>query len=516
MKIIFKRISICLILFCFSFLLVSCKKDKIYSITYQLDGGHFDTKPVTTFTSSTIPDNLPIPTKDGYNFLNWEYNNQIVNDFASILDNNTLLTLTAKWEKMKPYLSKDYLNLNDEAILYVSGHLDSSNLNITISSDVISIDKWLTVKALKIGKATITISEKNSPDDITMLNIEVIEENPTIVLTTNQTCVGGKIYFNIVNFDQLSDFTWSVDNDIASINDDYSITGLSLGSFNLIATSKLDSRIFSSTTIDIVDENTSCVFLTEDDRYIFKKGEVISLSIKGRTDYDSFTWICSNTDIIRVGENYEILAVDTGTATVNVYENNNSSNRTYFRFTIVDNDNDVDYIGNFLSLAFSQVGYTEKGENDQKYGEWYGNNKQPWCAMFVSWCWYFSGLSNELLLKYQGCSTGQEWCIEKGIFHYKEEYTPKPGDIIFFTSAGMGHTGICAYVDGNYMYTIEGNSSNKVGIWRWSLKDARITGYASPNYPTYNGTVKDFSFLAGKDQFGNYYWTNVSEKQNVA
>ena len=79
----------------------------------------------------------------------------------------------------------------------------------------------------------------------------------------------------------------------------------------------------------------------------------------------------------------------------------------------------------------------------------------------------------------------------------------------------MGHTGICAYVEGDYMYTIEGNSSDKVGIWRWSLKDARITGYASPEYPEYNGTVKDFSFLAGKDESGKYYWTNVSEKQDV-
>ena len=65
------------------------------------------------------------------------------------------------------------------------------------------------------------------------------------------------------------------------------------------------------------------------------------------------------------------------------------------------------------------------------------------------------------------------------------------------------------------MYTIEGNASNRVGVWRWALNNARIIGYASPEYPKFNGTVKDFSFLAGKDASGNYYWTNASGNQST-
>ena len=90
---------------------------------------------------------------------------------------------------------------------------------------------------------------------------------------------------------------------------------------------------------------------------------------------------------------------------------------------------EVDFRGKLVNLAYSQVGIYEgkdsKGNynNMQKYGAWYGNNGAPWCAMFVSWNWHHAGLSHDLLLKYQGCYTGKEWCEKKGIFKYKKNYT---------------------------------------------------------------------------------------------
>lgn len=38
-------------------------------------------------------------------------------------------------------------------------------------------------------------------------------------------------------------------------------------------------------------------------------------------------------------------------------------------------------------VARSQIGTHEgPGENEQKYGAWFGANKQSWCCMFMSWC----------------------------------------------------------------------------------------------------------------------------------
>lgn len=183
-----------------------------------------------------------------------------------------------------------------------------------------------------------------------------------------------------------------------------------------------------------------------------------------------------------------------------------------------DNTNkvpDIDYRAKLVQLAYSQVGIYEgkdaKGNynNIQKYGAWYGNNGQPWCAMFVSWNWHHAGLSHDLLLKYQGCYTGKEWCEKKGIFKYKKNYTPITGDIVFFLNSGASHTGIVAYCDGTYIYTIEGNRSNKVGVWRIKLNNKTITGYAVPNYPA-SSTLEDFSWIKEKQQNGKYLWTHVT------
>ncbi len=41
-----------------------------------------------------------------------------------------------------------------------------------------------------------------------------------------------------------------------------------------------------------------------------------------------------------------------------------------------------------------QIGTKEDpmGSNRTKYGAWYGMDGQPWCAMFVSYCFYTSDL----------------------------------------------------------------------------------------------------------------------------
>jgi hypothetical protein len=46
-----------------------------------------------------------------------------------------------------------------------------------------------------------------------------------------------------------------------------------------------------------------------------------------------------------------------------------------------------------LASAKLEINYTEGKNNDTKYGKWFGLNNQPWCAMFVSWCFKEAGLS---------------------------------------------------------------------------------------------------------------------------
>lgn len=139
---------------------------------------------------------------------------------------------------------------------------------------------------------------------------------------------------------------------------------------------------------------------------------------------------------------------------------------------------------NFVNIALGECGTTEKYDNITKYGEWFGLNGEPWCAIFVSWCANQAGLlattnnSNGIIPKYSSVSKGMEWYRNNNRFGLKGNYLPKFGDILFLKT-GTSHTAIVVGYDesNNKLYTIEGNFSNKVcKVWRYA-NDSRITGY---------------------------------------
>ncbi|OOB74989.1 hypothetical protein AXF41_13560, partial [Clostridium haemolyticum] len=125
----------------------------------------------------------------------------------------------------------------------------------------------------------------------------------------------------------------------------------------------------------------------------------------------------------------------------------------------------------FINIAETQLGITETGNNITKYGEWYGLNGNPWCAMFISWCANEAGILNRIVSKYASCATGAEWYRTKERYKTRESgYIPKTGDVIFFNrQGGIHHTGIVFNVNNEIVYTIEGNSSNGVRKRNYSL-----------------------------------------------
>ena len=150
-----------------------------------------------------------------------------------------------------------------------------------------------------------------------------------------------------------------------------------------------------------------------------------------------------------------------------------------------------------IHLASTQKGTTEwpPGSNDVKYGAWYGMNGEPWCAMFVSWCFSHVGMP---LIHYSYCPTGAgefqsgAWGSWIGGSGHAE-----PGDVVFYHWAGPGtvldHTGIVVHDDGSYITTIEGNTTppggtgnqgNGGGVYlRTRPKDGTVGGFGRPRYP---------------------------------
>ncbi len=137
-----------------------------------------------------------------------------------------------------------------------------------------------------------------------------------------------------------------------------------------------------------------------------------------------------------------------------------------------------------IDVAAAEIGYRETGNNQTKYGAWFGTNGAAWCHMFVSWCADQAGAAGSVP-KTASTTTGMNWFIQKGQFQYKGSYTPKRGDLIYFKT-GRSHVGLVERCSGGTVYTIEGNSSDQVKRRSYPLSEGTITGYGVPAYDHLN------------------------------
>ena len=71
--------------------------------------------------------------------------------------------------------------------------------------------------------------------------------------------------------------------------------------------------------------------------------------------------------------------------------------------------------------------------------------------------------------------------------------TPIPGDYVFFDWDGgtdPDHVGAVLCVEGNFLYTIEGNSGGRVAVNCYPKNDPRIVGYGVLNWKTGEETTE--------------------------
>lgn len=64
-----------------------------------------------------------------------------------------------------------------------------------------------------------------------------------------------------------------------------------------------------------------------------------------------------------------------------------------------------------IEIAKKEVGYKEGTNNDTKYGVWFGLNHQPWCMIFVVWCFNQAGLGSKIL-KTAGVEALEAWAVK--------------------------------------------------------------------------------------------------------
>lgn len=158
-----------------------------------------------------------------------------------------------------------------------------------------------------------------------------------------------------------------------------------------------------------------------------------------------------------------------------------------------------------IGIAEEEIGYLEKKSNRQldsktanagsgNYTKYWrdiapSHQAQPWCAGFVSWCFYkaFGLAVAKKLLKHWP----YVYCPDLGN-KFTRYANPKKGDIvIFYRNGTFAHTGIVTKVSGDRFWTIEGNTSgasgivaNGGGVCEKSYHNSQLPGtkFCRPNY----------------------------------
>ena len=151
-----------------------------------------------------------------------------------------------------------------------------------------------------------------------------------------------------------------------------------------------------------------------------------------------------------------------------------------------------------LAGQYDSRGEIKSGDSTYTYfSEWYignyadhpGWNKYtPWCGCFLSW-----GAEQQRDTidgdppKFADVDEGMKGFKDKSQWRERGDTNnkPIPGDYVFFDWDGGNnpdHVGAVLCVEGNFLYTIEGNSGGRVAVQRYLLSDPRIVGYGVLNW----------------------------------
>lgn len=160
-----------------------------------------------------------------------------------------------------------------------------------------------------------------------------------------------------------------------------------------------------------------------------------------------------------------------------------------------------------LADQYDSRGNILKGDTSRyKYfSEWYiggyannpgWNQYTPWCGCFLSWAADQQKASiNGDPPSFADVDEGMAKFTESGKWRSPNDANnmPIPGDYVFFDWDGKSdpdHVGAVLCVEGNFLYTIEGNSGGRVAVHRYPLSDKRIVGYGVLNWKTGEETTE--------------------------
>ncbi|TMR02414.1 CHAP domain-containing protein, partial [Nonomuraea turkmeniaca] len=113
-----------------------------------------------------------------------------------------------------------------------------------------------------------------------------------------------------------------------------------------------------------------------------------------------------------------------------------------------------------------------------------------WCADFAKYVWRNAGVEHADVPEGSGgiltgwASSFQDYGVEHGTWRTRASgYLPQPGDAVVFDwdqSGDIDHVGIVTSANSSTVYTIEGNSGDRIKANSYSRSNADIVGYSAP------------------------------------
>jgi hypothetical protein len=159
-------------------------------------------------------------------------------------------------------------------------------------------------------------------------------------------------------------------------------------------------------------------------------------------------------------------------------------------------------VDRIIATALKEQGYKEQPINKTKYGQWYGLDGEPWCAMFVSWV-FAQNKATKLIAQspkgYAGCQSFETWAAKHKLFVTKDQL--QAGDILLYDFSGSGiaehteiatskldpHTHLFAVIGGNTGGNYHGNQANGDGVYLNHRPLTTVRRVIRPAYGTING-----------------------------
>lgn len=141
-----------------------------------------------------------------------------------------------------------------------------------------------------------------------------------------------------------------------------------------------------------------------------------------------------------------------------------------------------------LAIAAREIGCVEKPVNRTKYGQWFELDGNPWCAMFLCWCFDQAGIAppGSSPKGFALVQAGVNWA--KG--HERWMSAPEVGRLACFQfdrDAAADHIGIVESFTTSTVTCIEGNT-NTAGerdggaVMRKVRHRSQVLGYIDPIY----------------------------------